>query len=270
MHRKMKKGFSLIELLVVLTLIGILASIILARLGKFEEKSALTGGIEFDAKALQTIGDHLVGEWLFDDPGAATNNIAYDSSGAGHNGTVNGGAATTTGYNGKVGYRVDGSNDYVNASVIVSPSITVSAWVKSYTTNWNQDGWIACGRFANGFIIHPNINTKNVGFYVLNSTSNYALLGTITVNNIALWHHYAFTFDYTTQAFSLYLDGEKKVSGTYAGTRTTTTGTVYFGYDNCCGRYGNGYIDDMRIYSKALLSSDIQELYAKEKENYVN
>ena len=72
--------------------------------------------------------DSLVAEWLFDE---GSGSAAYDTSGNGHHGTING-AQWVPGVSG-TGLQFDGSNDsvYVGTSLLGGPAftdITVDAW----------------------------------------------------------------------------------------------------------------------------------------------
>ena len=80
----------------------------------------------------------------------------------------------------------------------------------------------------------------------------------IVVNN---WTHYAFTYDNTTQTMVLYRNGVNVHSATNAN--LSWSGSVgrlgigtYLG-----GNVFNGFIDDVRIFSRALSAADVNALY---------
>ena len=86
-HKETKRtlvwGFTLIELLVVIAIIGILSSVILTNISAVRDKARIAAATRFDSSTLHSIGDQLVGEWLFDTP-----SLPYlDSSGMGNTGS---------------------------------------------------------------------------------------------------------------------------------------------------------------------------------------
>lgn len=86
------------------------------------------------------------------------------------------------------------------------------------------------------------------------------------------WHHLAFTYDQTTSAMTLYVDGvaqaNKPVWGGHGGANMDASKATGFKLggrpkeDLGWGRSWRGGLDQFRLYNKALTASEIQTLFA--------
>lgn len=141
--------------------------------------------------------------------------------------------------------------------------MTVAAWAKSSSPTWNTYGWIVSGdrsSDANGYIIHPNAGEKSVEFFVSVGGIWYSTI--YTPADIMKWHHYAMTFDGTM--LKAFVDGVQADSVQVAGeiSYAPVPSEVRFGSDDCCGgRYGYGFIDEVRIWERALSASEVKQVY---------
>ena len=204
----------------------------------------------------------LVGVWLFDE---GNGKVAEDSSGNGLEGALKGNPKWVDGQFGKA-LEFDGVGAYVEVTAHANPqeAITVSAWAKSNTATWNQNGWIVEKR--NAFIIHPNQNVKNVAWAVCNGGCWNKPGGwndkSFAPADITQWHMYTMTFDSATGEWFIYVDGE--VASEMVINKTpldADNGPVFIGNDTCCaGRFGNGVVDDVAIFNTALEEADIKAL----------
>jgi hypothetical protein len=141
---------------------------------------------------------------------------------------------------------------------------SVEVWARSGGATWNQNGWIASARVANGWVVHPNGTAASVGFYVINSDgTTYTQIGAgATVTNPQNWHHYVFTWNGSSGR--AYIDGVQVIADIPAAVTRTSGGTwpVYFGYDaNLAGRFGDGWIDEAAIYNVALDGATVANHY---------
>jgi prepilin-type N-terminal cleavage/methylation domain-containing protein len=258
MHRK---GFTLIELLVVVSIISLLASIILASLSSARESARLTAGREFEANVYHSAGDMLVGQWEFDECSGTT---TADLSGNGNTGSLlnslnNWSTNTVT----KIGCSVslNGNNNSVS---IGSPSvmnfsgdITITAWI-------NPDN-IAGGTYRS--IVGKRGSITNFEMTLNSSTGallwyNGTAYQSTFVPPLNKWTHVAGVISGTT--LTLYADGKNIYSTTISsGVLSTANPLSLGGTGNLNGQNFSGLIDGFRIYSKSLVASEIQNIYAE-------
>ena len=70
------------------------------------------------------------------------------------------------------------------------------------------------------------------------------------------WTHLATTYD--GAALRLYVNGELVASQAQTGTITTSDGALRFGGNASWGEYYQGYLDEVRVYNRALSQAEIQ------------
>ncbi len=206
----------------------------------------------------------LVGKWSFD----ANNKNAtdtYDSSGYYNHGKITGATLTNEGRF-KEAYKFDGTNDVINItssrSLNLTGNITISAWIKTSYSGGSQtilakinpaDPW-------NGYTynIGGSTNNNKLSFWNGNYPS-YAWVSADSTYNDGAWHLATITMLNTNVTF--YKDGV--FDGTQVtGTRTTSSpNDLWIGVEQSTPRRFNGTIDDVRIYNRALTSSEVAGLY---------
>ncbi|MFA6341008.1 MAG: LamG-like jellyroll fold domain-containing protein [Candidatus Paceibacterota bacterium] len=264
-----RKGFTLIELLVVIAIVGILSSVIYTNITGLRDRAKVTAGIRFDSSTLHSIGDQLVGEWLFNE-GA---NSAIDTSGAGNNAVT----ATwpiwlqTGGYNNKGAYSFNGSGyldlpSTTNLNFERTNPFAISAWIKMTSSVGSIVSKMNNSTPYTGYDVSMTDDGKIMFFIINTVTTNEILVASIRTVNDDKWHHVAAIYDGSSSASGakIYIDGSlSPVTTTY----DLLTGSIVNAYHLHIGARtgGNnfiGSIDDVRIYSSALSGSDIQKLYA--------
>ena len=233
-----RRAFTLVELLVVISIIGLLSTIAIVSMGNSRDKARIASGQSFDQSIHQKLGDRLEGEWLLN---AISGGATPDSSGNGRSGTVTNATVVAGIYDNA--FSLSGSG-YVDVGPLdISNAITVSAWIKPTVSG------------KNGFIVGKlPVNTQwelfLEGGYIRwragAPESNATSCPEPTMNN---WHHVVGT-QYGGQA-AIYIDGKQCVTATITpiadGNNNVQIGTFAGSYNF------TGIIDQVRVYSGSLL-----------------
>jgi len=151
---------------------------------------------------------NLTGLWLFDE---GAGQVSEDISGNENDAEFIGGPEWIDGVFGKA-LQFDGAGAHIVIPAHANPTeaITVSAWAKSDTPTWNQNGWILEKRDA--YMLHNTEATRNTGWILCNGGCwNLPFTwetGAVGPEDIMEWHMYTGTFDSATGEWYLYIDGE--------------------------------------------------------------
>jgi len=184
-------------------------------------------------------------------PSSSFGTILYEGDGtSGH--SINGGKFGAAFYG-------NGSNSRIDSTSIGSwPSgnaaRSISFWMNS--DSYANGGIVAYGTASSnqGFAFYISSSQLIMTFYGVNANINYAL-------SADQWYHVVATHDGTT--FKAYINGSQE----YSDTRTLNTGTTGFRIGgvpwNNGGEFFNGKIDQVRVFSKALSSSEVTTLYSE-------
>jgi hypothetical protein len=200
---------------------------------------------------------------------------AYDSSPFGNTGTVSGaewdnGLRTSSGFS----YGLSFDNyDYVNvpdsSSLDITDAVTVEAWIKPARLDvWQsplEKG--ADNDWAYGFYIEPA--GGNIGFEIGKEGSTVTWAGAVAPVNsylaVGKWSHIVGTADTATHKVCLYIDGVKVPNEGYISGQINTNSIPFQIGKRSDGGYFEGIIDEVRIYDRALSSSEISSYYAANK-----
>ncbi len=245
-----KNGFTLLELLIVISIVGVLASVTMISYPSVTKKAKLSNAIKFSDNVRGSLQPEMVAWWKFDE---TSGTVAKDSWWNQLNGTVVGATWNTGGI--KSGALSFDGNDYVTVpdSIYLSPSkaITIELWVK---TTWT----------GTGHLIYKYDGSPYPGFglYKDGITDFRLWAGGISwvycYKNIADgdWHHLVGTAE---------MGGQKKVYFDSKFCGQNAVGTA--GFDSVLALYAPytgfiGIMDDVKIYSAALPVAVIQQHYA--------
>jgi prepilin-type N-terminal cleavage/methylation domain-containing protein len=263
---KTNRAFTLIELLVVISIISLLSSVVFASLSDAREKGRIAAAQKFSSGMDHAIRDELVGEWTFD------NDTLVDTSGFGNDGQF---VSAPIGYTdgvfergvqftgGGSPKRTTGGYIQLNANLDVdSNNHSISFWYKSSQSYFQMLFQRELVSTNSNIEFAPSNNTIHVEGIVNNIWQKEFDTG-IDIDD-GRFHHYALVFSGA--------DSRLYVDGSLSDIKSENTDIPDFryrffgGYGNTTWPYGEsptGVMDDVRIYSKALSTAQIQQLYAE-------
>jgi PKD repeat protein len=187
--------------------------------------------------------------------GTSTTTVT-DLSGFGNHGTIKEATTVTGGRYGKA-LSFDGVNDLVtindSASLDLSTGFTLEAWVKP----------VAIKRSSVIFKEQPGGSTFNVYAYEdadlwsssFNDGLNEHAASGINALPINQWTHIVSTYDGTK--LQLYKNGVLESSSVQSGPIKISAGVLQIGGNSIWGEYFQGYIDEVKIYNRALATAEI-------------
>ena len=128
-------------------------------------------------------------------------------------------------------------------------------------------GWINPDSITQFDTVLENASGANGYRFWFNTTSTVACSvkgagetgGISTSISEDVWSHIECVYDGTN--LHIYKNGILMDSDTASGAITDGTNTVYIGKDSVLDRFYNGAMSDMRVYSRALSSEDVLDLY---------
>jgi len=268
---KDRKAFTLVELLVVVAVLALLASIVFSNLTGAREQAKISNALSFQSNMHTLLGADLVGWWNFDE---GSGNMAKDLSGYGNNGIIVG-ATHTDGVPGTLGSALDFTNSHSvdishNSVQLLTTGGTISAWIYPRTLGSSNYGRIVDKSTNDGggngfsFRLAPNDRLR----FSVHSGTRESATNSITLNS---WMYVSVSWTMNGNT-TFYINGE--VSGPAGATgdssMISTTNPLRIGRRSNATDYGfNGLIDDVRIYSRALTAYEVQTLYAQTKDKYL-
>jgi concanavalin A-like lectin/glucanase superfamily protein/Big-like domain-containing protein len=183
-----------------------------------------------------------------------------DVSGTGNDGSISGATWTTSGRFGSA-LSFDGASDMV--SIADSPSLdltaglTLEAWVNPRSlpsATWRsillkeRGSHLSYAMYANSSTNAPSGHVYIGGDRSARGTSQIGL-GT--------WTHLAATFD--GAVVRMYVNGVQVGTRSITGSITTSTGALRLGGNTIWGEWFDGLVDEVRIYNRALSTTEIQD-----------
>jgi len=211
---------------------------------------------KFNSSQTDALTKGLVGHWTFDGPDISGTRVK-DRSGNNFHGTFYYGSPTVT--PGRLGQALsfNGSSDYIEVGTDganVAGNFTVMAWV------YKKGSAIMCvicksddiGNSQN-YYLRPGGNS---GF----TTAPSSWVEIATPNpSLNEWAHVALT--YNGSKLRYYINGSQNNEIDGSGTPETGMLLAIGEFGEYGTNYWNGYIDDARVYNRALSAGEVQKLY---------
>lgn len=291
MRSRFSRGFTLIELLVVVSIIGMLSSVVLASVQAARDKGRVAAGLKFATYNYHALGLEMLGYWDFNStvqcavvagvlcvPDISGSKLVLKTMSGANNFTNNNfssyiGSNTPTGRGSSA--KLDGThffgtasdanlNYYLSQMNFAPKSFTLSAWVY-VGAQPNQDEYVLAmnGDYSDVASIFIDGNLR-LGCYSAPHNAYYRG-GTFTIGK---WHHVACSFSEQNGLSVLFVDGKEVMRnvasydpGIYSGDGPITKIGVGFNFENTENFFSNGNIDDVAIYTSALVASSVEQLY---------
>ena len=191
-----------------------------------------------------------------------------EGSNADSKGTDNGNDTSVT-YNASYGKFGQGalfngaSSIIINENTVLNPQyFSLSCWVNLAASQTSREFYTKYNNTPSERGIGLGIsdgNTNKIKFYMCDTVNANTLESSATLSNNT-WYHVVFVYDGTKQY--IYINGslDNSVAWTHDALYTSTSASIGC-LGNKLGQYFNGYIDDMALFSRALSSTEISNLY---------
>ena len=219
--------------------------------------------------------DGLVGYWSFDERSGTT---ASDASNNNNDGTLVNGTTWATGIkpfsggvSGSSAVQFDGTDDYVVTNSVDLTAHSAGAfefWIKVPTDINQADlvSWHKTSGYSSYFSFYMAGGNGKVYVVSEDESSEYLINGlpsSDTVNDDS-WHH--IVFSQNGEFGTIYIDAKAQpvtTSGYWFDDMSFSNQAIYIGKAFNTGNYLNGYIDELRIYNRALSAAEVRYHYNK-------
>jgi prepilin-type N-terminal cleavage/methylation domain-containing protein len=264
-----QKAFTLLELLVVITIIGILSSIVIVSMSGSTDSATIAKGKAYAQQVHALLGANTVGVWNFDEGIVNTCSVTQDAcdiSGYNNHGTFVGDThfidSDVEGY----ALSFDGTGDYVdcgtNNSLKIAGSLTIETWVNPASIgseNWRDFISYSPGDDAKGYSVQLYIDGR-IRFWASNGVRIHVYSNTVLT--AGYWHHVVAYYDGTK--IGTVIDGVVQSNTTDKTDEIGQWGLSFkIGSPGSPYNYFSGLIDEVRIYVAALPSTEIQKHYVQ-------
>ncbi len=170
-------------------------------------------------------------------------------------------------------YQFDGASKSIVSDDLayMNGSQTFNAWIKIINYSW-LSGIISNHDYTTTSNLGLNIvdNKVSVSIGYTNGSREYNVKRSVGIISLGTWTMVTMIYDSTLNKISFYINGE------FDSIHNVTTTIKYTNYNIVIGQwslpannyYFNGFIDDVRIYSRTLSANEIEMIYKISKDNY--
>jgi len=273
-----RRAFTLLELLVVITIIGILSSIVVVSMSGSTDSASIAKGKAYSQQVQALLGSEAVGIWNFDEGEIDTcpgDKDLCDISGYGNDGIIYKGGNGTgmTWVDSDIegsALQFDGVDDYIDCGNDASlrnmgSAVTAEVWAKY--NGYGDDGQsysVIIGKGTSGtpqpwtFLLENPSNKIRFRITVGGVDSNAQ---DPTAHELNRWYHFVGTYDGSN--IKIYKDGIRVGITPRTGTIATNDVTAKIGTFTGTNYNFNGILDEIRIYAVALPATEIQKHYVQ-------
>jgi len=274
-RERLSFGFTMIEILVVVSIFGLISSVALANIQSAREKATVAAGQQFNGTVERSLGAEIVGRWGFDE---GSGDIALDSSGNNLDGDIVGATYTADGMSGSA--LVFDGNDYITGTDFPNPGengrVTIIAWLRptnvASANTIFEAGGTSCTAVQVGITGGKTFSASSQSAHMIAITDDEGNPVTISEQRVVennLWQNTAFVFD--GDVMRTYINGAEKNVVSNAGTSDCDDPAWVAGAASETSSFGYGYsgtIDSLQIFNSALTASEIQKIYAMSRDKY--
>ena len=251
-------AFTLLELLVVITIIGILSSIVIVSMSNSTDSAAIAKGKAYAQQINSVLGDKTVLSLNFNENATGTcpdGKDVCDASGYNNNGTIYGASYVSSLVDGYA-LSFDGVDDYAE---IRRPA--PSALIFTGSQPWTFEHWI---KFWDQTTVYAGKLSYGPYFYISNTQLGFRALGGVEYGWAGSslynrWHYIAWVADGNGN-LNVYLNGVSQGSKSVPTTMEfERIGKSYGG----SGYFLKGFIDEIRVYAEDIPATEIQKHYVQ-------
>lgn len=255
--RTNRRGFTIIELLIVIAIIGILTALILVAVGVSRERGRMANILSFSGQLYRTLGADCTGALNFEEEATPANDTCKG-------GSINLGSTGIDwagGPNNDTALDLGAGHSIIETDQISVPTnkFSVALWFQTTDiSNCTVGGFLApvgyctfMGSASSGSPANNGVGINPSGDIcaIAGSTSGSNRICTSGTNYAdGKWHHIVHTFNGTAQ--KIYVDGTVRVTGNITVPAGNPT-LVYIG-GGAGGKNYYGLLDGLHIFNEAL------------------